>query len=211
MYDFNPVRILVGIIGLLASFITIYVYFSGENHFSDLLNRNSIDQSIIEDSIEKSGKSRTSNPSPKVGYTASADLTTEFYREVKLEKGFFGSSVFLIEGPKKTEIYSGMSVHSALVSPDQKKILIVAHGVVILMDIDGKNARSYYLNSFGMDIYREIWNIIFVGPRAFRAFINLSNNDNDIYLGDIPLKGMGEYEIKFDEYNSLTKVYKLRK
>lgn len=196
----HPVIFIITLIGLIASVLGIYEFMSGKQNIFEILDKNKTENPVNTNSVDSNNTKEVKDKINKV--------IPEKPRVI-IEHGLFSSTVFLVSDGKKKELCSG-DVQDALISPDYQKILVIGNSEIILMNIDGSNYRSYYVNLRGNRLYnRDLTNVIFISSRKFRTYIELAYND-DVQIGDLLLDGIGEYEITFDEFNYLTKIKRIR-
>jgi hypothetical protein len=184
-------------IGLLSALIAIYVFISGNQSF-----KVAWESLFPSKTFSQKGESVNDIHISKVAKTT----------ELAIESDLLGTTqdVYLISDTYKTHVMSVPgNVQSAVLSPDRQKVIISATDRLILLDADGTAQHVYRFSSEERDIYVDrssVTSPVFTDNRHFRVQISLDSKHTNNKLNEFRLSGTGDYEVAFDDFNSIKTI-----
>ena len=176
-------------IGLIASIIGIFSFMTGNQSLPALFQNQKNPQSISSISTEASNQDG----------------------QLIIDKPFSGdTTVYYVTNEYKYQVMEE-AIDDAKISPDNRTIIGVGMSGVYITNIDGSNYHEYLLcKTNGCYEHRNLKNLTFISNNTVRLSVELISFDTydmPLTIDGFPLNdGTGEYELTFDEYNSLVSV-----
>ena len=168
---------IIALISILATLISLFVYFSGKDHFSDLFNQFSRPDPV--------NTAREETPKPG---------------DPKLEKR--SEEIWIKRGNKALKIHESYDAHAAL-SPKKNKVAIIDDSADDIIIANINNYRRHVF-SIGSEDNCKLSNLIWINNNTIRVHIGFGDSETTIEGFIIP--NSGTYELTFDKFNSLIDV-----